>query len=146
MINATPVSNKFWILKDGKNKIGEVSNTQNGYTLSIKGNRTIFQTMDALKIKTGIVFADSFTPTKKLKKHTVHGYPVSGDNHNAVWDLKAKLPLYTKTQASKSWFAAGYYVVHIKGKPQSILSPKLIILQRNNYHGPYKTDPSYDSY
>jgi hypothetical protein len=147
MINAKPISSKFWILKEGSAKIGEVNNTQSGFALSIKGKKkTVFQTLDMLKIKTGIVFSGEPPLTKNTELTLIHGYPVLNNAYNAVWDLKLRLPLYTRTQDSKSWFAAGYYSINIRGKWKTILSPKLIILERNTYHGPYKSSPSNDSY
>lgn len=145
MIKAKAVSDKFWILKDGNLKIGEVNGTQQGYRLNIKGKQSLFQTIDALKIKTGIDFSNKITK-RYTEQNTVHGFPVSKKPYNAMWDIKNKLPLYTTKEDSKSWFAAGYYLVNIKGKWKTILSPKLIILERNDYSGPFKTSPSYDSY
>jgi len=145
MIKAKPVSNKFWILKDGSVKVGEVNSTQLGYSLSIKGKKTLFQTLDKLKIKTGIVLEDKINITTS-NNNIIYGYPFTDTAYNEVWNLKSKLPLYTKDKDSKSWFAAGYYLINIKGKWKTILSPKLIILERNEYHGPYKENPSNDSY
>jgi len=144
MIKARPVSNKFWILKEGNVKIGEVNTTQNGYSLKIKGKQTVFQTLENLKIKTGIDFVNNEIPEPK-KENLVYGYPVSGEIYNPMWNIKTQLPLYNKKEDSKSWFAAGYYLVNIKNKWKTILSPKLIILERNNFKGPYKTI-SHDTY
>jgi hypothetical protein len=82
-------------------------------------------------------------PKIKTKKQTtvtqVHGYQTAGRAHNAMWDLVHKLPVYTKTTKSKSWFAAGWYRVK-KGRTWSVVQdPKLILLQRYNYSGPYHT-------
>ena len=96
-------------------------------------------------LTTGITF------NNVKKKHThvtsIYGYPFTGEQYNSVWNLKLKLPLYTKKEDSKSWFAAGYYSIKIKGRWRAILAPKLIILQRNNYKGPFRMMPAeYDSY
>ena len=136
MIEAKAVSNKFWILKDGSIKVGEVNIQNNKYNVSVHGQQMLYQTRDAVVNDTGINLPDVATPANKDK--IIHGYPVQGDYFNAMWDLKLNLPLYTKNKDSKSQFAAGYYVIKIKGTWRSILSPKLIILQRNEYHGPYK--------
>lgn len=144
MIKVKTVSDKFWILKDNNSKIGEVSAINNSYTVNVGGNRTIFKTLEALKIKTGINLLESTVPLTHSTETCVYEFPVAGNRFNAVWNLKLKLPLYTKQEDSKSWFAAGYYLVHIKGKWKTILSPKLIIIQRNEYLGPYKTTPTYN--
>jgi len=80
---------------------------------------------------------------KKVKfsepKNLVHGYPVTGRMYNPMWDIPQRLPIYTKTAKSKSWFAAGWYQVK-KGRTWQVLQgPKLIMLQRYPYHGPYYT-------
>jgi hypothetical protein len=54
-----------------------------------------------------------------------------------MWDIKMKLPVYTKTTKSKSWFAAGWYRVK-KGRSWTVSQdPKLIVLQRYAYAGPF---------
>ena len=57
--------------------------------------------------------------------------------YNPMWDIPQRLPIYTKTNKSKSWFAAGWYRVK-KGRDWRVLQgPKLIMLQRYPYQGPY---------
>jgi len=145
MITAKKISNDFWILKNGSIKVGEISTLNDNIELNIKGNKTIFKTLETLKKKTNIEFID-FNNVSRVNNDTLYGYPFTGNLYNAVWDLKLKLPLYTKKENSKSLFAAGYYMVKIKNKWREILSPKLIILQRNEYLGPYKTSPTHDTY
>ena len=145
MIEAKAVSNNFWILKDNDKKVGEISVINNSYKINIKGNSAKFQTLNALFKNTGIV-APINTPVQKESDAFIYGFPITGNAYNAVWNIKLKMPLYTKTKDSKSWFVAGYFKVKIKDKWKTILCPKLIILQRNEYLGPYKTNPSHDSY
>jgi len=142
MIKAKPITKDFWILKNNSIKVGEISNIQDKTILSFKGKRTIFKTLDSLKKKTNIEFLD-IVSNATTKHNTIYGYPYTDNAFNTVWDLKLKLPLYTKKENSKSLFAAGYYMVKIKNKWREILSPKLIILQRNEYLGPYKTSPTH---
>jgi hypothetical protein len=63
-----------------------------------------------------------------------------------VWNVQYKLPLYTKTNDSKSWFAAGYYRVSISGTWIVQYCPKLITLQRNKFEGPYNEDPGINQF
>ena len=69
----------------------------------------------------------------------VHGYPVSGCVYDPMWDVRQQLPVYTKTTKSKSWFAAGWYNVRRGRQWRSVLAPKLILLQRYPYQGPFYT-------
>jgi hypothetical protein len=74
---------------------------------------------------------------KKQHDNTVHGYLAAGRIYNPMWDVKMKLPVYTKTSKSKSWFAAGWYKIK-KGRSWTVAQdPKLIVLQRYPYHGPF---------
>jgi hypothetical protein len=57
-----------------------------------------------------------------------------------MYDIKKKLPLFTKSGDSKSLYCAGYYVIKFdKGWVKSFC-PKLITLQRYPYQGPFKTE------
>ena len=69
----------------------------------------------------------------------VHGYETGCKAHNGMWNVQMKLPLFTKQAKSKSWFAAGWYNVkqHKTWKP--VRNPKLIVLERYPYQGPFHT-------
>ena len=54
-------------------------------------------------------------------------------------DIKRKLHIFTKSQKSKCYHAAGWYVLN-QGEPQVIFCPKYIFVQRYEYSGPYKTE------
>jgi hypothetical protein len=141
MIKAKAVSNKFWILKDDSGKIGEINAIRSGYTININGNKVTFDSLENLKTDTGIEFTKIHTkPMDDCK--TIYGFPYSGDKFNETWNIKTQMPLFTKSDDSKSWFVAGYFSVKIKGKWRTILSPKLLILERNEYKGPFKTIPN----
>lgn len=147
MIKAKPVvSNKFWVLQNSKGKIGEVNATSNGYIINIKGKHSkSFKSLTSLKNETGITFIDDIN--KRNDSVTdVNGYSASGKIYNPVWNTKLMLPLYTKKEISKSWFAAGYYHVNIKGEWHLMFSPKLILLQRNEYLGPFVNTSNNDLY
>jgi hypothetical protein len=141
MIEAkTIVNNKFWILRDGGRKVGELNLDQEGYNVkTVRGTRH-FKNLDAVRAK-GIVFDDIKIGTSKQSKTDVEGYPALGTVYNPVWDVQKKLPLYTKDPDSKSQFAAGWYNITMKGKTKKVFCPKLIILERNEYAGPFIEEP-----
>ena len=56
-----------------------------------------------------------------------------------MWDIKHKFPVYTKSNKSKSFFCAGYYVVKLNECWTEAFCPKLISLNRYPFYGPYKT-------
>jgi len=148
MIKAKPiVKNKFWILRDGNRKVGEVNAIQGGFSLTVNNKEARFKTLTTLKNRAGIEFDDSIKVVTTKKKLTdVHGYATSGTVFNAVWDVRLKLPLYTKKEKSKSYFAAGWYKIKLKNRWKTVFCPKLIILERNEYLGPFKHDPTENQF
>jgi hypothetical protein len=70
----------------------------------------------------------------------VHGYPTSSVPYNPMYDVKNHLPLFTKSNKSKSVYCAGYYIIKFdKGWVKSFC-PKLITIERYQYEGPFKTE------
>jgi hypothetical protein len=136
----TIIKDQYWILRKNKIKIGQVTQEESGLEVRINGKHArTFKTLSEMK-KSGL-FTFTEMPKPKAKKATdVHGYPVSGTAYNPLWNLQYRLPLYTKTADSKSWYAAGYYII-LKDKRTVEFCPKLITLQRNKFEGPFQTEP-----
>ena len=136
---ALPVVDKqYWILKDNDRKVGNVEACAGGYQVKINNQVVQYKTIRMVEQRVNV----HFEPAPKKQKLTaptniVHGYPVSGRVYNPMWDIPQKLPIYTKTNKSKSWFAAGWYRVK-KGRDWRVVQgPKLIMLQRYPYQGPF---------
>lgn len=139
MIVAKPVVDKqFWILQQDDQKIGNVEVCQDG-SFQVKINNTV-QQYKSIKMVTqlhNILFEQPEKTKKKSVSNEVHGYHAQGRVHNPIWDVKHRLPLYTKNKKSKSWFAAGWYRVQRSKTWRVVQDPKLITLQRYKYHGPF---------
>ena len=137
---AKPIIDKeFWILQDDNGKVGNVESCAGGYQVKIN-NQVVaqYKTIKMVERKANIQFEPAIVRTKtKTVSGVVHGYPVSGRVCNPIWDVQNKLPLYTKTNKSKSWLAAGWYNVKKGRKWQTVQGPKLILLQRYPYQGPF---------
>jgi hypothetical protein len=70
----------------------------------------------------------------------IHGYPTNSTPYNPMFDVKQKLPLFTKSDKSKSLYCAGYYIIQFdKGWVKSFC-PKLITVERYTTKGPFKTE------
>ena len=138
---AKPVlDNKFWILEDNGQKVGTIRSNENGVTLTVGKQNQTFKKLSELKQKIKVDFAGKEIVKKDLKEYEVHGYACKTKPHNPIYDLKRKLPLYTKTSDSQSFFCAGYYVIHWEdGNHSPAYCPKLITLSRYTYDGPFKT-------
>lgn len=141
MIVAKPVIDKqFWILQQDDKKIGNVEACQSG-GFQVRLNDTI-QQYKSIKMVTqlhNIVFEQPPKTKKKTAVGDVHGYETAGRIYNPIWDVKHRLPLFTKSNKSKSWFAAGWYTIQRGKNWKTIQNPKLIALQRYKYHGPFHT-------
>jgi hypothetical protein len=140
-IVAKPVIDKqFWILQQGDRKVGNVEACPGGYQVKINNRVAQFKSIKMVEQRVHVQFEPPFKQPKiKSPIALVHGYPASGKVFNPIWDVQQKLPLYTKTRKSKSWFAAGWYLVKKGRNWTAVQDPKLIVLQRYPYQGPYHT-------
>ena len=141
MIVAKPVIEKqFWILQENNHKVGNIEACVGGYQVKINNQVVQFKTIKMVAKTIDIVFES--IPKRTVPPATVteiHGYAVSGRVYNSMWDVSQQLPVFTKTNKSKSWFAAGWYNVKKGRHWKTVQGPKLIVLQRYPYRGPFYT-------
>ena len=145
-IHAKPiVDGKFWIVEQNGNKVGVLKITeQKKYVFSSKKSITTFENKKKI--------VEQFGPEFFIKKsivtqnvdvvtdNSVYNYPNSTTPYNPLYDVKRHLPLFTKSNKSKSIYCAGYYIIKFdKGWVRSFC-PKLITIERYEYEGPFKTD------
>lgn len=142
-IKAKPiVEGKFWLVEDNGVKVGLLHKIEkNKYVISSKEGeahlkkndlentfgRDFFQVSDSVKV--------SHTEIKEM-----YSYPTSSHPYNPIFDIRRKLPLFTKSPASKSLYCAGFYTIKFnKGWVRSFC-PKLITIERYENKGPFRTD------
>ena len=143
-IHAKPiVDGKFWIVEKDGNKIATLHKKENNkFVLSSTTGEVMFNKKDDLTKHFGKGF---FLTSTKIKVTTTeanecHGYPTSCKPYNAMYNVQKKLPLFTKSNASKSLYCAGYYVIKFdKGWVKSFC-PKLITIERYPSKGPFKSE------
>lgn len=143
-LHAKPIiDNKFWIVeKDGTKFATLRKNEDNRFILSNELGVKIYDTKESLTKQFGKDFfvAKIVKEADEAKPNEVHGFSTSTIPFNSMFDIKRKLPLFTKSEDSKSLYCAGYYVIRFdKGWVKSFC-PKLITLQRYEYRGPFKTE------
>jgi hypothetical protein len=110
-IVAKPVIDKqYWILKQNNQKVGVIEAVADGFDVKIKDNISRYKTIKMAGRSANIEFEPAQKPKKEVTNQ-VHGYEVSGKIYNPLWDVKHRLPLFTRDTKSKSWFAAGWYRV-----------------------------------
>ena len=142
-VTAKPVlKNKFWIVENEGVRVGTLSKEDDGFVMSSKSSVEIFKSENALKKKFGkdflIAKIKNNNATQNLKE--VHGYPTRTKPFNSMFDIQQKLPLFTKSEKSKSIYCAGYYLVKFNVNWLKSFCPKLITIERNEFMGPFKTE------
>jgi len=143
---ATPViKNKFWIVEDSKGtKIGTIQNTTDGtknVVLVTNKDRTRYPSIKVLSEKHNIKIGRDVKKAKVKPEVTVYGYPTSDEfSFNEMYNAQIGLPVYTKTEDSKSFFCAGYYLINFNNCWVKNYCPKLLTLDRNKYKGPFHTE------
>lgn len=137
---ATPVvKNKFWVVKESGNKIATIQAREDGGFVYVHDNqREYFDNVKTIKKKYKIVFSNTNKKIKSQQNH-VYGFPVTGKSYNEIWDVKRKLPIFTKTKKSKSLYCAGYYLVKQIEVWAETFCPKNITISRYEYLGPFRT-------
>ena len=140
LIATAVVKNKFWVVEDQGEKIATIqARDDGGYVYVHDDEREYFPTVKVLKKKYNIKFSSSNSKAKHLP-NLVYDYPIIGKAYNQVYDVQRKLPIYSKTAKSKSFFCAGYYLVKINDIWVEQFCPKNITLNRYPFVGPFRTD------
>lgn len=138
MIHAKPIlPDQYWILHHEDHKIGNIHTNGKHYVVSIGTKQCQFDDLESLCDSIDIVFDSTITTPNHDQGHAVHGYPTTGPAYNCVFDVQHQLPLWTSEPRSRSWLAAGWYQVRQHRNWHIMQCPKLIILQRYPYLGPF---------
>jgi hypothetical protein len=135
------VKDKFWIvMRDGR-KCATIQaiDEAGGYAYVHDEQREIFPNIKLLSTKYNIVF-EKAEKQKVVHENNIWGFPTKGKNFNALFDVQRYLPIYTTSKVSKSYYSAGYYAVKLNSTWVRQFCPKLIMLNRYEYCGPFSTD------
>ena len=142
-LKAKPIlQDKFWIVEDQGVKVGTLSKNEEGFVVTTSGKTNFFKSENQLKRTFGknFLIASIQESPDAEKKLEVHGYPTRTKPYNSMYDIQRKLPLFTKSEKSKSVYCAGYYLIKFNVNWLKSYCPKLITVERNEYMGPYKTE------
>ncbi len=143
-LHAKPVINdKFWIVEQNGERLATLrKDEEDRFVLSNKLGVKIYNSKESLTKQFGKDFfvVQIVKEADDAEPNEVYGFPTCVEPCNPMFDVQKKLPLFTKSQESKSLYSAGYYVIRFdKGWVKSFC-PKLITLQRYEYRGPFKTE------
>lgn len=131
--------NKYWIVEDDGERIASILPNPTGVTLIHKGKRVKFSNLKLLSERYNILVDKTKQTKQKTESNDVYGYPCEHKANNVLWDVKHRLPIFTKGSKSKSFFCAGYYIVKFNNGWVKSYCPKLITLNRYPYQGPFKS-------
>lgn len=138
-LEAKPViKNKFWIVENQGEKVATIQAAPDGVVLVQGTQREKFVNFKLLSAKYNIK-AGKAVKNKQSIGHNIYGYPTDTAPHNELYNVRRKLPFYTKSAKSKSYFCAGYYAILINDEWSTHFCPKNITVSRYPYHGPFKT-------
>ena len=142
------IKDKFWILEDAGVKLGTIRKKDDSdFEVIIRNEGIEILSTDALTTKYG----SSILEPKLVKRiesveygksiDEVLGYPCKHKGFNTVLkDIKGKqVPVYTKTENSKTLYAAGYYGLHFNGVWRNTYCVKLETLENYEFVGPFKS-------
>jgi hypothetical protein len=143
-LRAKPVvANQYWILQRDDSKIGEIEITTDGCAVKLPGRVALFKNLKTAGKAVNIEF-EAPSHVSKPDRDRVHGYDTGCTAYNGVWNVKLRIPLFTKTAKSKSWFAAGWYAVKHNRSWKIVRNPKLILLERYAFRGPFQSRESVE--
>ena len=133
---------KFWIIEgEDKTKLGTIQVDQGRVKVLINGATYNYDSFDTALEQHAIQQSqEPIEESVKVKaEFRVNGYPAKDEPFNEIYDAKLGLPMYTKTEKSKCFYAAGYYIIRFDFAWAPAYCPKVITLKRNEFHGPYTT-------
>lgn len=140
----TLVPNKSWLVENDGTKIGTLNKEKKGFSFYRKGFKIEIKDLTEVKQKIGL--SDLEQATKKSRSYkdnitnTVYDYPCATLAYNPVYNIVKRLPIYAKSNKSKSLYCAGYYVIKFRKGWVKSFCPKLITLERYPFKGPFKTE------
>ena len=143
MIKAKPIlEDKFWIVEDEGVRVGTLTKDNNSFVLNKKGTVEFFNDEKEIRKFFGKDFltAKIQENSKSNEELSVHGYPTRSTPYNSMYDIQRKLPLFTKSEKSKSVYCAGYYLVKFNVNWLKSFCPKLITIERYESKGPFKKE------
>lgn len=135
------VKNKLWVVEDSGKKVATILATHDGGYVYVHDNsRELFPSVKNLSKKYSIKFSNKKPSSTATKDNKVYGFPAKGQTHNQVYNVQKKIPMYTKTSKSRSFYCAGHYLIQLNNEWEYSFCPKSITLSRYSFMGPFKTE------
>ena len=135
--------NKFWILENSEGKrtgtMSLATDPPNGIKVNINNVERVYADINQACWDLAINVEESKVEEQvATQEESVLGYPIKCAAFNPIWDIKRKLPVFTKTEKSRTLHAAGYYIIEFDTGWVQSFCPKVSTLDANHYEGPFK--------
>lgn len=131
------IADKFWIVMDNGSNIGTVQFNDDKYVFFNNSTKTS-QKLSEKDFKKTFKLVNS--SKKKSVFEEVYGYQTNAEK---VFNVRTEenVPVYTKTENSSNYYAAGYYAIFFPTiKWSSAYCPRLKTLKSYPFIGPFKTE------
>jgi hypothetical protein len=134
------IPDKFWILESNSGERKGTLSYQLGHIRAvIDGSTTVYEDINKACWDLAInIHNDGEPEEEKKQEDVVSGYPTKCAAFNPIWDIKRKIPVFTKTEKSRTLHAAGYYIILFDTGWVQSFCPKVSTLDANDHKGPYK--------
>ena len=138
-IKAKPiVPDQYWILTDSAGKVGNIQSDGNVYRVRIHDELMEIDSLDHIQNRVRVDFESPRPPDAVAPGgNQAYGYPTASQPHNVTWDCRRQAPIWTRSESSRSWHAAGWYRVRIYNNWRLMFCPKTILLDRYEHRGPF---------
>lgn len=132
---------KFWIIEDeAQAKLGTIQVDSQRVKVVLDTGHYVYADFDSALKEHDILPSNEPLKESVPAGYDVNGYPAKDQPFNELYDTVQGLPIYTKSEKSKCFYAAGYYIIRFNFAWAQAYCPKVITLNRNKYQGPYKTE------
>lgn len=145
-LKAKPIiKNQYWVVTDGKKKVGNVIQEGSDYKVIINDTKEIYPSTKQIE-KTRKIEFEKIESSNKSTFPAFAVYPTQNNRvYNNYYDVKRKLHIFTKTPKSKCYHVAGWFAIKQTDEYTTIFCPKYIFVQRYDYIGPFKTENEANS-
>lgn len=142
------ISDVAWLVHQGDKKLGILNKDVQEKYFYINGKELVqFEHDTEVREHFGNVklFEEQITDSAQQQDtYYIKGYAVDYPDPYALEedhpDYNPALPLYTKIEGNKVYYAAGYYCINFEKGWKQANGPKLATLEKYGYEGPYKTE------
>ena len=134
------VDDRFWILEDPNlGRVGTMQTVAQGVQVNLQGSVTVYENFQQAAAALSLQAVNNAQSAPATMTWYSNGYPTNVQPYNEMYNAQLGLPIYTKTERSKSFHAAGYYIIRFDFAWAQAYCPKVVTLKNNPYAGPYRT-------